>query len=489
MRRPHFIAFILLLIAAPASMAQEAGPTVKPVSANLQGDYLGQEPPGLKPVLFGPEVISTLLYQERDMAFTPDLKELYFTRDEKILVMKQSELGWSEPVPAPFSTDDREAEPYVTLAGDRLYYVTRRPVEDSSEAGIFHIWFVDRVDSGWGEPQVFGNRRDYYVSITTYGEMYFTDANNDLLSGRLVDGEITDIRKLSDSVNTARPEYNSFVAPDGSFIIFTSFGWGPGYGGGDLFISYRKEDGSWTQPRNMGGGINTNGHDYCPSLSPDGKYLFYTSSARGTEDVYWVDAGIIERLKNEDLNTADMLFNVVLLNDAEVGKFKYAQLEEQFGECCVFDGRLLVAAGDRLMNEGRVKDAVTMMRMGADLHPETMTIGQRLKLAILEDDEELFDDVARQLRDARSTLGGPQEIQINGVGYRLLFWRNIPGAIKAFELNVELFPESFNVYDSYAEALMYNGDTTGSITNYEKSLELNPDNNNAVEKLKRLKGE
>lgn len=489
MKRLYLITIIALLIVPVSVMAQEVGQAESEAMASLPADYLGQELPGLKPVLFAPELISTNLYQERDACFTRDLKEFYFTRDEKIMVVKRTEQGWTQPVQASFSTDDREAEPYITPSGDRLYFVSRRLPEDSAEVGFFHIWYVDRVDSGWGEPQIFDNRRDYYLSMTDYGDMYFTDVNNDLFRGRVVDGNFTDVRKLSDSVNTARAEYNSFVAPDGSFIMFTSFGWGPGYGGGDLFISFRKDDGTWTTAKNMGGGINTNGHDYCPSLSPDGKYLFYTSNARGTEDVYWVDAGIIDRLRTEDLNLADMLFKVAMLNDSEVAKFKYGELEKQYGDCCVFDGRLLAAVGDRLMSEGRVEDAVALMRTGADLHPETLTIAQRLKLAVLENDDALFEDVARQLRDARASIGGRQETQINGVGYRLLFWRNFPGAIRVFKLNVELFPESFNVYDSYAEALMYQGDTAASITNYEKSLQLNPDNNNAVEMIKRLKGE
>ena len=59
-------------------------------------------------------------------------------------------------------------------------------------------------------------------------------------------------------------------------------------------------------------------------------------------------------------------------------------------------------------------------------------------------------------------------------------------AIEVFRLNLEVFPESFNVYDSYAEALMKSGDIENAIVNYKKSLALNPDNNNAREMLKRL---
>ena len=62
-------------------------------------------------------------------------------------------------------------------------------------------------------------------------------------------------------------------------------------------------------------------------------------------------------------------------------------------------------------------------------------------------------------------------------------------AVLLFKMNVEAYPESYNVYDSYAEAQLANGDTAGAIKNYRKSLELNPDNNNAATVLKKLEGE
>jgi len=72
------------------------------------------------------------------------------------------------------------------------------------------------------------------------------------------------------------------------------------------------------------------------------------------------------------------------------------------------------------------------------------------------------------------------------MGYRLMGAGKMKAAIEIFKLNVELNPESANVYDSLAEAYMNSGDTKKAIRNYKKSLELNPDNNNAKEMLKKL---
>jgi hypothetical protein len=81
------------------------------------------------------------------------------------------------------------------------------------------------------------------------------------------------------------------------------------------------------------------------------------------------------------------------------------------------------------------------------------------------------------------------ESDINIGGYRLLDRKKVKEAIKIFEMNVELFPESFNVYDSLAEAYMTDNNKELAIKYYKKSLELNPENENAKKFLKEQEAE
>jgi len=81
------------------------------------------------------------------------------------------------------------------------------------------------------------------------------------------------------------------------------------------------------------------------------------------------------------------------------------------------------------------------------------------------------------------------EDQLNRLGYQLLQQKKVTGAIEIFKLNVEMYPQSSNVYDSLGEAYMVNGDKELSIANYKKSLELDPNNANAKVKLGSLTGE
>jgi glyoxylase-like metal-dependent hydrolase (beta-lactamase superfamily II) len=78
------------------------------------------------------------------------------------------------------------------------------------------------------------------------------------------------------------------------------------------------------------------------------------------------------------------------------------------------------------------------------------------------------------------------ENDFNALGYRLMGSGKLDEAIEVFKLNIEAFPESWNVYDSLAEAYVTKGENKLAIKYYKKSIELNPENNNAKEILKRI---
>jgi CubicO group peptidase (beta-lactamase class C family) len=95
---------------------------------------------------------------------------------------------------------------------------------------------------------------------------------------------------------------------------------------------------------------------------------------------------------------------------------------------------------------------------------------------------EAYKKIKREKPDDNAVAEG----RLNYIGYSLLEQKNIAAAIAVFKANVELYPQSWNVYDSLGEAYMANGENGLSVTNYKKSLELNPQNKKAVEMLKKL---
>jgi len=96
-----------------------------------------------------------------------------------------------------------------------------------------------------------------------------------------------------------------------------------------------------------------------------------------------------------------------------------------------------------------------------------------------------YDEMKKSSKDDPKTL----EQTLNALGYQLLFSGVDSDAVRVFQKNVQEYPKSSNVYDSLGEAYMKIGQKDLSIQNYEKSLELDPKNTNAVERLKKLRGE
>ena len=81
------------------------------------------------------------------------------------------------------------------------------------------------------------------------------------------------------------------------------------------------------------------------------------------------------------------------------------------------------------------------------------------------------------------------ESQLNVLGYRLLSMKKVREAIEIFKLNVEAYPQSASVYDSLGEAYMMDGDKELAIRNYQRAVELSPQNTNAIEMLKKLRSQ
>jgi CubicO group peptidase (beta-lactamase class C family) len=107
--------------------------------------------------------------------------------------------------------------------------------------------------------------------------------------------------------------------------------------------------------------------------------------------------------------------------------------------------------------------------------------------------EKGIDAAVLQYRELKRTkpenynFNEPERV-LNNLGYALLEQRKVKEAIEIFKLNVENFPNEANTYDSLAESYMNSGNKELAIKNYERSLELDPKNTNAVEMLKKLRG-
>jgi len=283
---------------------------------DVSGPYLGQKPPGRVPELFAPKLISTDR-SEIGSVFSPDHDEFYFTTwtqetGTKIMVVRRVDDVWIAPELASFSNHPSDVDVAISSDGKKVFFGTRRPrpgeVQDSRDG--FDIWYANRTETGWAKeeslgPVVNSGNSQVYPSLTRDGTLYFQAVRDegygkaDIYRSRLIDAVYQIPENLGPIVNSEHYEGDVYIAPNESYMIVSIYGREDDFGDGDLYISFRDSGGTWSSPRNMGPDINSEKRDFCPMLTPDGNYLFFSSKRFGVGDIFWVDADVIEALRDD----------------------------------------------------------------------------------------------------------------------------------------------------------------------------------------------
>lgn len=292
-----------------------------------QGPYLGQSPPGMKAEAFDPGIFNegeflgcsgflngATVFVYGSMKANSDwrLRPVYVTE------MKKNG-RWTKPRIAPFS----KYAPYNFTVGpddQTLYFTTLKSPDKTTHmfGEQTNIWAVKLEMDGWTEPVMMGrsiNTERYYEnypSVTNNDTVYYMSrrevgaGRTDVWRSKNLDGVYGEAKNLGDFANTEGSDFDPFVAPDESYLIVCQELEG-GFGNSDLYVYFQKEDTSWTGAVNLGDGVNSSGFEARPYVTPDGKYLFFTSNrdeSQGGEGIYWVDAKVIEKLK-EEVNSGD----------------------------------------------------------------------------------------------------------------------------------------------------------------------------------------
>ena len=97
------------------------------------------------------------------------------------------------------------------------------------------------------------------------------------------------------------PGAHPWVAPDESYLVFDRYSIADGAQTSRLFVSFSRKDGSWSEPVDLGNGINATGTELIAKVSPDGRHLFFQRKVNGNTDIYWVDARVIEAVRPTEL--------------------------------------------------------------------------------------------------------------------------------------------------------------------------------------------
>ncbi len=206
----------------------------------------------------------------------------------------------AQPLSDSLNFADKKGSPSLSADLQTLYFSA-----DYAEQGYgrYDIYKVTKTKTGWSLPKNLGRNinTDFWESapsISPDGQALYFCSNVpggyggiDLyVSYKNEKGGWDEAINLGPSINTAGDEQTPFIHADNKSLYFASSGW-PGYGGSDLFVARKKIDGSWTKPLNLGYPINTFDNEGSIAVAGDG-YEGYIASdradSRGGLDIYKV---------------------------------------------------------------------------------------------------------------------------------------------------------------------------------------------------------
>ena len=292
---------------------------------NSNKPYLDQAPPTAIPKLFAPSIVNTDSI-EINTVFNSSFTEMFFTRiiNEKF-VIHHSELvegNWNLPKPIQMFTDQEKEsvaiDPSISQDGNTMYFLGISP-EDQLKKSKPDIYKSQKVDGKWQlatkveHPISTKEYAESYPVVVADGSLYFTSDRPGSLGERdiyraqyLGDGKFDSPMNIGSEVNSEKGERSTYVSPDESFLITANT-----YSDEKGFAVSFKKNGKWQRPTffNLGENINEDWIYFCPYMSPDNNYFFFSkrfssppnSGWKGVTkgEVYWVDSNEIFKHKEK----------------------------------------------------------------------------------------------------------------------------------------------------------------------------------------------
>jgi hypothetical protein len=211
------------------------------------------------------------------------------------MIMKYENNHWTGPDTVSFSLSRSAEEAIYSPGGQRVYYYAYNP---PNPVGGADLCYSVKPGSEWEEPINLGSplntsQDEYHPCIVADSSVYFENVIGKICYSKYLNGTYLPRVVLPSLFNDQGNAWaNPYVSPDESYFIFNSSRPG-GYGSTDLYISYKKTDGTWTNPKNLGNIINTPASECGSEITDDSLYMTYVSN----NDIYWVGTNFIDSLK------------------------------------------------------------------------------------------------------------------------------------------------------------------------------------------------
>jgi len=263
-----------------------------------KGTYFNQPLPADVPERFAPDLLTFPQGYHSAVSFNHDLTIAVWSemrREHNMMISTCQEGVWTHPESVDFGFEEGVGDGVFRPASSQLYFLANRN-EQSQKTSREYLWRVS-FSERWQTPEILSPSVGQYnthwnCSVSARGTLYFTVEESQTSFNQDIYRAIPEQRgyeqptPLNDSINTSALELSPCIAPDESFLLFSRRS--PDKGDMDLFISNWDEKTGWLFPERLQDPINSDRHDLCPILSPDGQLLFFLSQRNGKSLVYWV---------------------------------------------------------------------------------------------------------------------------------------------------------------------------------------------------------
>lgn len=270
--------------------------------------YLGQKPPGLIPEVFAPDIISIEGRNASSISFSPDLDEVYFTvsekdeKDEEVSIysiyfskLRDNELTPAKRANFTIGRKNEELYPFVSHNGKRIYFTAFDSIFSDEK-----IWYVNRLEDSWSDAiQLDSPINDdlvFYINQAKNGDLFYTSiSKGKMYYAPNKKGEFSEVQEVEIEFG-----HHGFISPSQEYLlVYTRNKENEKRKDHDIYVCFNEKDGTWTKPIPLGNEVNSDLGESCPSITPDGKYLFFNRSNDKDEssNLYWVSTEVLEKLR------------------------------------------------------------------------------------------------------------------------------------------------------------------------------------------------
>lgn len=288
----------------------EAGNSSLP---KLKGPYFGQRPPGTTPEVFA-LCLDLKGKGNGGFVFSKSGNEVFFfsigSRGIYRIMLSEINNGcWQPPQKISRLASGNGMHPFYSADESKLFFGSDRHIHPNRRVPYSNLWFMERNEKSWNKakplPSIINTGFESCGSFDNANRLYFRRISKitrgDIFQSEYINGKFKKPLKLPKGINTAYDESHPAIAPDGSYLIFSSKRPGGFNNGRDsLWVVFKRANGKWSEAINTGSKINNGHNTSCATISPDGKYIFFLRIENGRGIPYWVSAKIIEELRPKE---------------------------------------------------------------------------------------------------------------------------------------------------------------------------------------------